>query len=99
MAKYGSKGNDLATALQYGLSTGHPTLVKFAREFTEAVWQPATSDWEVLLHNGNTDAWNKIVRMLCESGDYILTEEYTFTSVSPDGWRVGSLDGVRRSQG
>ncbi|ORY70789.1 aromatic aminotransferase Aro8 [Leucosporidium creatinivorum] len=78
--KYGAKGDDLATTLQYGLSNGHPSLVKFAREFTNELFTPARQDYEILLNNGNTDGWNKIVGLLCEPGDYLLTEEYTFTS-------------------
>ncbi|ORY69318.1 pyridoxal phosphate-dependent transferase [Leucosporidium creatinivorum] len=80
LPKYGSKGNDLATALQYGASTGHPTLVKWAREFTQEIFKPAYGDWEILLNDGNTDAWSKIVRLLLEPGDTLLTEEYTFPS-------------------
>jgi hypothetical protein len=34
----------------------------------------------VLLHEGNTSAWTKVVRLLCEPGDMILCEEFTFPS-------------------
>jgi aromatic amino acid aminotransferase I len=33
-----------------------------------------------LLHGGNTDAWCKVVRLLCEPGDTILCEEHTYPS-------------------
>lgn len=29
---------------------------------------------------GNTDAWCKVVRLLCEPGDFILCEQYTYPS-------------------
>jgi len=54
--------------------------LKWATEFTKLVHQPAYSDFQILLNAGNTDAWNKVVRLLCEAGDYILCEEHTYPS-------------------
>jgi aromatic amino acid aminotransferase I / 2-aminoadipate transaminase len=34
----------------------------------------------VLLHPGNTNAWSKVVGLLCEKGDYILCESFTYPS-------------------
>jgi aromatic amino acid aminotransferase I / 2-aminoadipate transaminase len=34
----------------------------------------------VLLHPGNTNAWSKVVGLLCEKNDYILCESYTYPS-------------------
>jgi aromatic amino acid aminotransferase I / 2-aminoadipate transaminase len=34
----------------------------------------------VLLHPGNTNAWSKVVGLLCEKGDHILCESYTYPS-------------------
>lgn len=42
--------------------------------------RPGYTDWSVLLHSGNTDAWSKVVSMLCEKDDYILVEGFTFAS-------------------
>ena len=33
-----------------------------------------------MLHPGNTNAWSKIVGLLVEAGDYILTENFTYPS-------------------
>lgn len=44
--------------------------------------QATSADWDVLLNDGNTDGWSKIVRLLLEAGDTILTEEFSFPSVS-----------------
>jgi aromatic amino acid aminotransferase I len=41
---------------------------------------PGYSDFEILLSSGSTDAWNKVVNLLCEFGDYILVEEHTYPS-------------------
>ncbi|KAK7451734.1 hypothetical protein VKT23_012413 [Stygiomarasmius scandens] len=72
--------NNLSTALQYSVSTGSKSLSAFLYNFVQRVLRPAYSDFEVLLHFGNTDAWNKVVNLLCEPGDYILVEEYTYPS-------------------
>ena len=53
---------------------------EFAREFTEAVHQPAYADYEIIMHDGNTDGWGKTVSLLADSGAYILCEEHTFPS-------------------
>ncbi|KAH8593854.1 pyridoxal phosphate-dependent transferase [Bisporella sp. PMI_857] len=86
----------LASALQYGSGSGDASLVKWAHDFTKKVFKPAYGDWEILLHNGNTDGWAKIVRLLCEPGDYILTERHTFSSSQsvwiPMGIRAVPID-------
>lgn len=32
------------------------------------------------MNSGNTDGWCKVVRMLCEPGDFILVEQYIYPS-------------------
>jgi len=70
----------LSTALQYGGGTGDVSLCTWAHEFTKIIFKPAYSDFEVILNSGNTDAWCKVVRLLCEPGDFILCEQYTYPS-------------------
>ncbi|TDL29994.1 PLP-dependent transferase [Rickenella mellea] len=70
----------LAQALQYGAATGIPQLSAFLREFTEKVFQPAYSDWETLVHVGNTDGWSRAVQTLCNPHEFILAEEFTYPS-------------------
>ncbi|THU79070.1 PLP-dependent transferase [Dendrothele bispora CBS 962.96] len=72
--------NNLSVALQYGASTGSKSLSLFLHDFAKRVFRPAYSDFQVLLHFGNTDGWNKVVNLFCESGDYILIEEHTYPS-------------------
>ncbi|KIY71393.1 aromatic aminotransferase Aro8 [Cylindrobasidium torrendii FP15055 ss-10] len=73
-------GVSLAVALQYADVSGMRALLKYAREFTQLVCSPAYKNWDVLINCGNTDGWTKAVGLLCEPGDYILVEEYTFSS-------------------
>jgi aromatic amino acid aminotransferase I / 2-aminoadipate transaminase len=63
-----------------GSGTGDRSLREWAHDFTKTVFKPAYSDFEILLNCGNTDGWNKIVGMLCEPGDFILVEQYTYPS-------------------
>ncbi|GAA5975794.1 hypothetical protein JCM11641_005876 [Rhodosporidiobolus odoratus] len=82
MQKYSAdkKQLDLQNILQYGYANGLPALRSWLVEYVKQVYDPATSDWEVLLNCGNTDGWTKLVRLLCEPGEYILCEEFTFAS-------------------
>ncbi|KAF8314571.1 pyridoxal phosphate-dependent transferase [Cantharellus anzutake] len=70
----------LSTSLQYGTAQGHPALVEFITHFTRKVYQPLNTDSAVLLHVGNTDGWVKVVQTFCEFGDYLLTEDWAYTS-------------------
>ncbi|KAK7039228.1 hypothetical protein VNI00_010133 [Paramarasmius palmivorus] len=81
-AKYAKEDrtNTISANLQYGTANGSAKLSRLLREFTEDVIRPGFSDFEILLHSGNTDAWSKVVSLLCEPRDYILVEQYTYPS-------------------
>ncbi|KAH8650026.1 pyridoxal phosphate-dependent transferase [Xylariales sp. PMI_506] len=70
----------LAKFLQYGNCTGNDDLRKWCMEFTKRIHKPQYEDVEVLLHPGNTNAWSKVVGLLCEKDDYILCEKFTYPS-------------------
>ncbi|ETN36262.1 uncharacterized protein HMPREF1541_08539 [Cyphellophora europaea CBS 101466] len=70
----------LITALQYDSGPGHTALRTWAVKFVKEVFKPAYDDWDVILNSGNTDGWTKVVRLLCENGDYLLCEEQTYPS-------------------
>ncbi|KAF3797529.1 Aromatic amino acid aminotransferase C56E4.03 [Colletotrichum gloeosporioides] len=70
---------ELSQFLQYGSGAGNRQLVELARELTETVHAPPC-DYECLLHPGNTNAWAKIVGLLCEENDLVLVEEFTYPS-------------------
>ncbi|KAL1963130.1 hypothetical protein VTN77DRAFT_8673 [Rasamsonia byssochlamydoides] len=71
---------DLEVALNYGQSVGSAQLLRFVTEHTEIVHRPPYSDWQCCLTVGSTVAWDATLRILCERGDYILTEEYSFST-------------------
>ncbi|PKY01582.1 amino acid aminotransferase [Aspergillus campestris IBT 28561] len=104
---------DLEVALNYGQAIGAPQLLRFVTEHTEIIHNPPYADWQCCLNAGSTYAWDTVLRMLCNRGDYIMMEEYTFSSaqetVLPQGVNVvpikmdeqgllpGSLDDVLSS--
>lgn len=71
---------DLSIALNYGQGTGSAQLLRFVTEHTEIVCNPPYADWQCALSVGSTSASEQSYRIFCERGDYILTEEYTFTT-------------------
>ncbi|KAI0082536.1 PLP-dependent transferase [Panus rudis PR-1116 ss-1] len=80
--KYPSSPDDvnLATALQYGTAQGLVELQKAIKELISKVYQPAYSNWAMLVDTGNTDGWARAVQTLCNPGEYFLTEEWTYPS-------------------
>lgn len=67
-------------SLQLGTCEGNAELRQWAYNFTAKIHRPAYADFEILLHPGNTNAWSKLVGLLVEKGDYILTENFTYPS-------------------
>ncbi|KAF5558711.1 Aromatic amino acid aminotransferase [Fusarium phyllophilum] len=70
---------DLTEFLQYGSGAGNQKLVSLARELTEHMHAPPC-EHEYLLHPGNTNAWSKVVGLLCEDNDYVIVDEFTYPS-------------------
>ncbi|KAF5237889.1 hypothetical protein FANTH_10603 [Fusarium anthophilum] len=70
---------DLTEFLQYGSGAGNKKLVSLARELTERMHAPPC-EHEYLLHPGNTNAWSKVVGLLCEDNDYVIVDEFTYPS-------------------
>ncbi|GAA5977010.1 hypothetical protein JCM10908_004820 [Rhodotorula pacifica] len=79
----------LSTALQYGTAAGLPPLAQFIYDFTLRVYRPATSDFKTVINAGSTDAWGKIVTSLCNPGDGVLAEEWTYPSALATAWPNG----------
>jgi aromatic amino acid aminotransferase I / 2-aminoadipate transaminase len=80
---------DLAIALNYSLGTGSAQMVRWITEHTEIVCNPPYADWQCVLTVGSTSALDHAFRMLCERGDYVLAEEYTFSSAVETGLPLG----------
>ena len=70
----------LSTTLQYGLGTGDPHLVSFLKRHTQMVHNPPYEDWSTTLTCGNTYSFYTCLRMLVERGDYLIMEEYSYSS-------------------
>ncbi|GAA5984700.1 hypothetical protein JCM5350_007921 [Sporobolomyces pararoseus] len=79
----------LSTALQYGTAQGLPALHQFIDEFVTKVYDPGYSDFKTVINAGSTDAWSKIVTTLCEPGDGVLCEEWTYPSALAAAWPNG----------
>ena len=70
---------DLATALNYGHAGGSPQLVRFFTEHVQLIHNPPYNDWETCLTCGSTSALDITFRILCDRGDWILTESFTYS--------------------
>ncbi|OKL57085.1 hypothetical protein UA08_07574 [Talaromyces atroroseus] len=70
----------LDVALNYGQGTGSAQMLRFVTEHTELIHNPPYADWQCCLTVGSTSAWDSTLRIFCEKGDYILMEEYTFST-------------------
>ncbi|KAF8709556.1 Cyclophilin-like protein, partial [Rhizoctonia solani] len=87
--KDGPNEIQLSTALQYSMVEGLPAFVDFVRNFTLRVFQPAYSDFRVLANSGNTDGWTKACTILCQPGEFILTEDWTYPGALLSAWPSG----------
>ena len=85
----GEQGFDLAVALNYGYAAGSPQLLRFVTEHIEMIHNPPYDDWQSCLTTGTTSAMEMAFRILCDRGDWVLFEEYTYS---------GALD-IARTQG
>lgn len=70
----------LARSLQYGFTQGNPEIVSFLKEHTKMIHNVPYEDWDVALTIGNTQSWEACLRSLCNPGESIFVEEYTFSS-------------------
>ncbi|KAI0021019.1 pyridoxal phosphate-dependent transferase [Xylariomycetidae sp. FL0641] len=74
---------DLATAMNYGQSTGSAQLMRWVTEHAELTLSPPYGDWQCALTIGSTGALEAAFRMLCDGPgrrDSLLTEEYSFST-------------------
>lgn len=71
---------NLASSLQYGAAIAQQQLQVFLKNFISEVYQPAFDDWTVLIDTGNTDGWSRAVTTLCNPGEGVLCEEWTYPS-------------------
>lgn len=62
-----------------GSGAGNWQLISLVKELTERIHSPPC-EYECLLHPGNTNAWAKVVGLLCEDEDHVIVEEFTYPS-------------------
>jgi aromatic amino acid aminotransferase I len=86
---------DISVACNYGQGSGAAQLLRWVTEHTELVHDPPYSDWACNLTVGSTSGLDMAFRMFCQRGDYIISEEYTFSaaveSASPMGIKVAGV--------
>ncbi|KAI4599570.1 Aromatic/aminoadipate aminotransferase 1 [Pestalotiopsis sp. 9143b] len=75
----GEAGYDLAVAMNYGYSAGSPQALRFVTEHVEMIHDPQYDDWECCLTCGTTSALEIALRIMCNIGDTVLTEKYTYS--------------------
>ncbi|OHW94407.1 aromatic aminotransferase [Colletotrichum incanum] len=68
--------NDIADAK----GSGSPQLLRWITEHTEIVHDPPYRDWQCTMTIGNTSALDMALRMLTRTGDYVLSDNYTFAT-------------------
>jgi len=86
---------DVGTAFNYGQGTGAAQLLRWITEHTEIVHKPPYRDWQCTMTVGSTSALDMAIRLFCEAGDYIISEEYTFATAvetaAPMGVKVAGV--------
>jgi aromatic amino acid aminotransferase I len=75
----GESAYDLDIALNYGGAIGSPQVLRFITEHVEIIHKPAYDDWKTCVTCGTTSATEQVLRMLCNSGDWVLAEAYTYS--------------------
>ncbi|KZL84896.1 aromatic amino acid aminotransferase [Colletotrichum incanum] len=60
--------------------SGSPQLLRWITEHTEIVHDPPYRDWQCTMTIGNTSALDMALRMLTRTGDYVLSDNYTFAT-------------------
>ncbi|KAG0377488.1 MAG: pyridoxal phosphate-dependent transferase [Linnemannia gamsii] len=78
LAPQPDKIESLTASLQYGVGTGIKSLRDFCREHVRSMHQPQYQDWDIILSAGNTDAFSKTIGLLCNRGDKVFVEEWTY---------------------
>ncbi|KAJ2082841.1 hypothetical protein H4R24_001299 [Coemansia sp. RSA 988] len=89
----------LTKFLQYGNGRGVASYARFVQEHAERVHKPRYEDWDVVVSQGNTDAFVKALMLFCDRGDTLIVDEWTYpaimSTVGPMGIKLApvSMDG------
>lgn len=71
---------DLHVCLNYGQGVGSAQLLRFITEHTELVHNPPYRDWQCACSVGSTSALEMAYRIFLNRGDFLITEQFTFSS-------------------
>lgn len=86
---------DIHVLFNYGQGSGSAQLLRYITEHTELVHAPPYSDWECNMSIGSTSALDMAMRMFVMRGEYIISEEYTFSAAvdtaQPLGVKVAGI--------
>lgn len=52
------------------------------------MFEPAYPNFHVLATSGNTDGWTKACTILCQHGEFILTEDWSFPGALLAAWSL-----------
>ncbi|KXT00749.1 hypothetical protein AC578_2937 [Pseudocercospora eumusae] len=74
----GEDAYDFGIAMNYGFTAGSPQLLRFITEHVELIHNFQYDDWETCLTCGTTSALDILFRVLCNPGDSVLVESYTY---------------------
>lgn len=69
---------DLAQFLQYSPPKGNASTLTEFRKVTEELHSPRYEDWDILVNSGGGDAIEKALNLLCNPGDRVLVEKYSY---------------------
>ncbi|KAI5786391.1 aromatic amino acid aminotransferase-like protein [Peziza echinospora] len=86
----GKSAFDLSIALNYGQGTGSAQLLRWITEHTEIIHDPAYQDWHCVVSVGSTSSLEVVFRMFLERGDFLITEEFAFSSAVETALPMGA---------
>ncbi|KAK7418035.1 Aromatic/aminoadipate aminotransferase 1 [Neonectria punicea] len=81
---------DLTVALNYSQGSGSAQLLRWITEHAELVHNPPYEDWQCNMTIGNTSALDMALRMFVQRGDYVLSDDYTFSSAVETALPMGA---------
>lgn len=85
----GENAYDLSVAMNYGYAAGSPQLLRFITEHVEMIHNPPYRGWESCMTCSTTSAIDIVFRMLCNRGDWIIAEEYSYPGAIEAAKRMG----------
>ncbi|KAJ2904803.1 uncharacterized protein MKZ38_007159 [Zalerion maritima] len=80
---------DLTIASNYAQARGSPQMLRFVTEHAEVVHSPPYRDWGCAMTPGATAALEQSLRLLCDRGDGMITDEFAFSTALETARPIG----------